>query len=582
MDDKKKIKPFKDENGFDVCEVEEDNMSSAEDELGLAVLSLNRLKSESRKMQEEWSCVEEERDKMKAEIEMLQQRLAQQDPMLSDRAHEIESKGKRLENGNISHQEPVAQIVLLEAEMLQQEQLAADANARAIARDSQIEQLRSQVQDLETYIEGRKEQWGKLNVELDDYRNALIGMEKTIKSREVDIQEREDDKGAMARRIIELEQQLAELDGRRAERESMNQQLQSTIDERGQQIDGLAAELAQEKAAVEPLRARDAEQNMRIDSLLADAGRQRERTVHLEASRAEDRASGDVLRAKRDALRKKLSDSERFLQQERIRVDSLEAANTDSQSDLDEANAKLAEMVRKLTAGQKGFGELEQKYDTHQAESVELWAELKQARESLADVKKRLLEREAKVSELTVESNVFTKEIVTLRDVLIAKNGLIAQLEGELPSLNDPDAPDALDIDEFAVKLEKPVASDNVRENGAGQQATGGNGVTRLMVAMTGDEMMKFPIYKESMTIGRSTDNDIQLCWKYISRNHARIVCGNAGGATIEDLGSKNGIFVNNKPVDSIELHNGDSVEIGEVQFEYVELEGQSATAAHT
>jgi len=354
------------------------------------------------------------------------------------------------------------------------------------------------------------------------------------------------------------------------------------IDERGQQIDGLSAELAREKTAMEPLRARSAEQDMRIDSLLADAGRQRERTVHLEASRAEDRAIGDVLRAERDALQKKLSDSERFLQQERIRVDSLEAANTDAQSDLDEANAKLAEMMRKLTAGQKGFGELEQKYDTHQAESVELWAELKQARESLAGVKKRLLQSEAKVSELTVESNVFTKEIVTLRDVLIAKNGLIGQLEAELPSLNDPDAADARDSDEFAEKLEKPVASGSVRENGAGQQATGSSGVTRLMVAMTGDEMMKFPIYKESMTIGRSTDNDIQLCWKYISRNHARIVCGNAGGARIEDLGSKNGIFVNNKPVDSFELHNGDFVEIGEVQFEYVELEGQSATAAHT
>jgi len=55
-----------------------------------------------------------------------------------------------------------------------------------------------------------------------------------------------------------------------------------------------------------------------------------------------------------------------------------------------------------------------------------------------------------------------------------------------------------------------------------------------------------------------------------VSREHARLTV--SGGATlIEDLGSRNGVFVNSVRVDRRRLQQGDIVTIGETQFRFVE-----------
>ena len=43
-------------------------------------------------------------------------------------------------------------------------------------------------------------------------------------------------------------------------------------------------------------------------------------------------------------------------------------------------------------------------------------------------------------------------------------------------------------------------------------------------------------------------------------------------GTTIEDLGSKNGVRVNARPVRRHQLTNGDIVNLGEFEFRYVDL----------
>ncbi len=100
---------------------------------------------------------------------------------------------------------------------------------------------------------------------------------------------------------------------------------------------------------------------------------------------------------------------------------------------------------------------------------------------------------------------------------------------------------------------------------------TGSAGVRRLMVAILGQKKVRYPLYKDTMTIGRSPDADIQVRQKWISRQHARIVM-DENMVTIEDLGSKNGILINNKAVHAGELHDQDVVEIGDTQFQFIDL----------
>ncbi|MDH4316959.1 MAG: FHA domain-containing protein [Desulfobulbaceae bacterium] len=69
-------------------------------------------------------------------------------------------------------------------------------------------------------------------------------------------------------------------------------------------------------------------------------------------------------------------------------------------------------------------------------------------------------------------------------------------------------------------------------------------------------------------TIGRLAENDIMIDNVAVSGKHAQIV-SDASGFIIQDLGSKNGIFIDNKPVKSRRLNDGDVVIIGKHELLY-------------
>ena len=66
-----------------------------------------------------------------------------------------------------------------------------------------------------------------------------------------------------------------------------------------------------------------------------------------------------------------------------------------------------------------------------------------------------------------------------------------------------------------------------------------------------------------AITLGRADDADLVLADAGISRNHARVTA-DAEGASVEDLGSSNGTFVNGERVEgSRRLTDGDEIQLG-------------------
>jgi Inner membrane component of T3SS, cytoplasmic domain len=66
-----------------------------------------------------------------------------------------------------------------------------------------------------------------------------------------------------------------------------------------------------------------------------------------------------------------------------------------------------------------------------------------------------------------------------------------------------------------------------------------------------------------SIVLGRADDADLTLADAGVSRTHARVSAG-AEGATIEDLGSSNGTFVNGERVEGARpLSDGDQIQLG-------------------
>src|SRR5713101_813919 len=86
----------------------------------------------------------------------------------------------------------------------------------------------------------------------------------------------------------------------------------------------------------------------------------------------------------------------------------------------------------------------------------------------------------------------------------------------------------------------------------------------------------KFLLDRPVSTIGRSSVNDLPISDKMLSRQHARIVRDGSNTLTIEDLGSRNGTYLNGERLVSVRpLKSGDRITVGGVTLK---VESESTT----
>ncbi len=86
---------------------------------------------------------------------------------------------------------------------------------------------------------------------------------------------------------------------------------------------------------------------------------------------------------------------------------------------------------------------------------------------------------------------------------------------------------------------------------------------------IVGNEAKRYAVNTQSVSIGRHSDNDIQLLNDSVHRHHAHLRISPTGDAVIRDLDTKNGVIVNGSRVASKQLAPGDLVELGEVRMRY-------------
>lgn len=90
----------------------------------------------------------------------------------------------------------------------------------------------------------------------------------------------------------------------------------------------------------------------------------------------------------------------------------------------------------------------------------------------------------------------------------------------------------------------------------------------RIMVGADGATIAERDLTVGRFIIGRTSDNDLQIDSKYISRHHAQIIT-TTHSCVLEDLNSTNGIYVRSKRVRRRILNDGDVVQIGQHEIMY-------------
>ena len=90
------------------------------------------------------------------------------------------------------------------------------------------------------------------------------------------------------------------------------------------------------------------------------------------------------------------------------------------------------------------------------------------------------------------------------------------------------------------------------------------------------DETKKrYSITRTTWRIGRGKDNEMTLNDSSVSRRHAEIHREKGDIFTLYDLDSLNGVYVNNNKVSKVILHEGDIIEIGDINLRFTLLSAE-------
>jgi DNA-binding winged helix-turn-helix (wHTH) protein len=180
----------------------------------------------------------------------------------------------------------------------------------------------------------------------------------------------------------------------------------------------------------------------------------------------------------------------------------------------------------------------------------------------------RLLSRGTEPVHLTPKALELLNLLLEQRPNAVSKDDIQARLwpetfvsEASLQGLIS-EVRNALDDDARHARFVRTVHGFGYAFSGVTEDAPSATpGRTPARAWLTGDAG-RLQLVEGENILGRAGDGVILLESPTVSRRHARLVIGE--DARIEDLGSKNGTFVNDNPVDkSTQLSDGDRIRIG-------------------
>lgn len=103
--------------------------------------------------------------------------------------------------------------------------------------------------------------------------------------------------------------------------------------------------------------------------------------------------------------------------------------------------------------------------------------------------------------------------------------------------------------------------------------------VGRLVLSLKGEVVTEAYLVPGRYIIGRTSDNDLQVDSRFVSRHHAQVVT-TTEGSWIEDLNSTNGVYVRGKRIRRHRLAEGDVVQIGQHSLTYSRADLGGSTMA--
>lgn len=398
--------------------------------------------------------------------------------------------------------------------------LATDIPARSETVDKlqfDLEVLQAKWRGLTTEVEARDEQAKRLNAELKIVKQALHESEQRIAGRDEKNASDSPTDGQENNQMVEV------LAGQLASKNLDNREQHTRLTQLEEYADDLRYKLRLKSAATDEL-------SNRLDATEQQLATASERIATLQ------------------------TDLEKTLQQKQ----NLEQKITS----LNDTHAEEIRMIRfELCDAQSTLTE-------HESVAEQLASDLVQTQGVRTALESRLVEVEignkSRITALEKENKRLRLEADSMTDQLQTKSEAISALLAELANPSQEIEAQS-EIDDAISQLDESVL-EHVDDSAYMERER----IARLLIGQFDDQELRFPLFKDRLTIGRTRRNDIQLKSQHVSRRHAVVVI--EGDVTrVIDWGSKNGVFVNSRRIKEHFLQNGDVVGVGAAEFRYEE-----------
>ena len=404
-----------------------------------------------------------------------------------------------------------------------------------------IEQLRAKWMGLDAEIRAREEITDRLNAELGDTRDALARKEDLIATRD--------------RRIKSLKTEIRDRDERYRQDVA---DLENKLDTARSALRELPNDPVD--ASASPQESPDKNRLKRTEAY-ADLLRRKLQDVlaHL-----------DELEKERKRLSSSLKSAEERELNLRLQISDLGASQKMLQEELAGIESRHADEIRLLRFE---LGEAQETVAQTEELNSQLASDLVDTRGFKQELERMLCDSDeqarSRIEDLEKDLARATDETHELEEKLEARGDAINVLLAELARKSEH-MESIEEIGDLVSSIDDGISAQFEEPDEAPRPPRSQERITRVLVGKIGDKLLRFPLFKDRLTIGRTPENDIQLNVPFISRRHA-VVTTDGKTTRVIDWGSKNGVYVNSKRVTEHFLENGDIVTIGNAHFRYEE-----------
>ncbi|MBT8068299.1 MAG: FHA domain-containing protein [Gammaproteobacteria bacterium] len=505
------------------------------------------------------------------EIETAQTALADAEKQLQQREQAYEKLEQRLDEEQALGAEQGAALEDARGELEAVNTALADTEKRLEQRDRAYDQLEQQLDEQRTISAEQAAALENAQRELEGTRKELHAATVEEHTLNKEINERDLIESTLEQEIVALKEQVgslnsteaelaADLHDARQEAAQLRLELETTLRQ-------TTAEIAQTKkttsSVVKEMQAKLAKTEQYADSLrfkledsnnvLADAGTEsdnlRKEVASLAAKNAQLGAELDSARAANEEF---LVSMEQLAADHEQELRTLRFELTEAQDSIAQTGDINTQLASDLVSARSFKEELERMLLRTEEEAQERISDLEKKVQQLSgtaeEYEQKLDTKNTAINVLLVELTKKSEQLESISEI----EEVIQEIDDRMSERFDEHETNAAEQHDST-----PVAADRDR-------------TTRVLVGNIGEQELRFPLFKNRLTIGRTADNDIQLNASYISRRHA-VVLTEGDATRVIDWGSKNGVYVNTERVKERFLSNGDIVAIGNAKFRYEE-----------